>query len=146
MLKLDTTIAKIQLGFQWSISVKDSDVRMLLASDFATGVDWLSYNGLVDISGVVSSVTSAGFSMKITNGFGSLKSPAVVTGLTSFVVIDEATPGSPLSPTITESTSIPGLYVFSGLTLTSGPEYQCSLGAAVLGFDDSKLEAVEINF
>ena len=142
----DTTIAKIQLGFQWSISVKDSDVRMLLASDFATGVDWLSYNGLVDISGVVSSVTSAGFSMKITNGFGSLKSPAVVTGLTSFVVIDEATPGSPLSPTITESTSIPGLYVFSGLTLTSGPEYQCSLGAAVLGFDDSKLEAVEINF
>lgn len=141
----DTTIAKIQLGFQWSISVKDSDVRMLLSTDFANDVDWLSYNGLIDISGVASAVSGTGFTMKITNGFGSLKSPGAVSGLTSFVVIDKAVPGTPLTPVITESSTVPGSYKFD-VSLTSGLFYQCSLGAAVLGFDDSKLEAVEITF
>jgi hypothetical protein len=141
----DTTIAKIQLGFQWSISVKDSDVRMLLSSDFATDVDWLSYNGLVDISGVASAVSGTGFTMKITNGFGSLKSSGAVTGLTSFVVIDKALPGTPLSPVITESNTVPGSYEFL-VPLTSASFYQCSLGATVIGFDDSKLEAAAITF
>jgi len=141
----DTTIAKIQLGFQWSISVKDSDVRMLLSTDFANDVDWLSYNGLVDISGVASAVSGTGFTMKITNGFGSLKNPGAVSGLTSFVVIDKAVPGTPLTPVITESSTVPGSYKFD-VPLTTGLFYQCSLGAAVLGFDDSKLEAAEITF
>jgi hypothetical protein len=145
----DTTIAKIQLGFQWSISVKDSDVRMLLASDFATDVDWLSYNGLLDLSGTVPTspaVTATTFDMKITNGFGSLKNPGTAKGLVlaSFALNQLTSSTGVISITsVTESTVTPGLYSFV-IPSTAGATLELSIAAATVGFDDTKLKTAII--
>jgi len=145
----DTTIAKIQLGFQWSISVKDSDVRMLLASDFATDVDWLAYDGLLDLDGTVLSSpaqTTTKFSIKLTNGFGSLANPGIVSGLVvaNFVGVNTDTVGNTISLnslTETPKGTYNFEYVMSGAT--PGEEFYISLGSGastpVLGFDDTKL-------
>jgi len=145
----DTTIAKIQLGFQWSISVKDSDVRMLLSTDFASDVDWLSYNGLLDLSGTVASspaVTSSTFDMKITNGFGSLKNPGTAKGLVlASFVLNQLTPSTGVISivSVTESSVTPGLYSFV-IPVTAGATMSLSIATATQGFDDAKLEAAII--
>ena len=145
----DTTIAKIQLGFQWSISVKDSDVRMLLSTDFATDVDWLSYNGLLDLTGTVATspaVTATGFDMKITNGFGSLKNPGTATGLVlASFALNQLTPTTGVISivSVTESSVTPGLYSFA-IPATAGATLELSIATATKGFDDTKLKAAII--
>lgn len=152
----DTTIAKIQLGFQWSISVKDSDVRMLLSTDFANDVDWLSYNGLIDLTGTLltsPAQTPTTFSMKITNGFGSLKNPGTASGLIyqNFIATNLTTVGNIVTISgAAESSTSPGTYAFTYAmaTPTVGEKFVISLDASattpVFGFDDSKIKSVEI--
>ena len=142
----DTTIAKIQLGFQWSISVKDSDVRMLLASDFATDVDWLAYDGLLDLYGtIVGTATTTTASMKITNGFGSLANPGIASGLEigDFVLTEiSPTPGAVSISNVLESPK--GTYALTYASSTSGDVLELSIDPATLGFDDTALKAATI--
>ena len=142
----DTTIAKIQLGFQWSISVKDSDVRMLLASDFLTDVDWLAYDGLLDLSGtVVGTVTTTTASMKITNGFGSLANPGTAKGLVigDFVLTEiTPTPGAVSISNVLESPK--GTYALTYASSASGDKLELSIDSATLGFDDTALKTAFI--
>ncbi|GEM_PF-1222013 len=144
----DTTIAKIQLGFQWSISVKDSDVRMLLASDFLTDVDWLAYDGLLDLSGTLTeTATTTVAVMKITNGFGSLANPGIASGLVKddFVLTEiSPTAGAITISSVLESPK--GTYTITYPTATPGDELELSIAPATLGFDDTALKAVVITF
>ena len=148
----DTTIAKIQLGFQWSISVKDSDVRMLLSTDFASDVDWLSYNGLLDLSGTLGAAqTGTTFSMRITNGFGSLKNPGTATGLivANFIGVNKTTVGNTITlSSLVESPKGTYAFTYAMQAPTSNEEFFIALDSSastpVLGFDDSKLRATLI--
>ncbi len=152
----DTTIAKIQLGFQWSISVKDSDVRMLLSTDFLTGVDWLEYNGLLDLTGTVltsPTQTATTFSMKITNGFGSLKNPGTASGLIyqNFIATNIDDPANTITiSAAAESSTSAGTYAFTYAMTTpnAGEKFVISLDASaatpVYGFDDSKIKSTQI--
>ena len=152
----DTTIAKIQLGFQWSISVKDSDVRMLLSTDFATDVDWLEYNGLLDLTGTLltsPAQTVTTFSMKITNGFGSLKNPGTASGLIyqNFIATNITTPGNTIAiSAAAESSTSAGTYAFTYAMTTPTPtevfviSLDASAATPVYGFDDSKIKSTQI--
>jgi len=144
----DTTIAKIQLGFQWSISVKDSDVRMLLASDFLTDVDWLAYDGLLDLYGTLTeTATTTVAVMKITNGFGSLANPGIASGLeVGDFDLTEITPNpGPVSiSSVLESPK--GTYTITYPTESGGDVLSLSIKATTLGFDDTALKAVVITF
>lgn len=140
----DTTAAMITLGFQWAASAKDSDIKMLLASDFDADVNWLDYNGLLDLTGgAATSISVNGYTMSITTGFGSLASPSVATGL---VLADfdsnelSPTPAAAPLASVTESSSTPGTYAFVWTTpQVSGDLLATGIASGTDGFDDTLL-------
>jgi hypothetical protein len=140
----DTTVARILLSFQWKQSVKDSDIGMLLASDFASDVDWLDYNGLIDLDGTASAISTTGFTMKVTTIFGSVANPKVVTGLDAadFEVYNETTTSTVTISTMTEDPA--GTYAFTFVAQTSANELQLRIASGTNGYDDTDLRAVTI--
>lgn len=140
----DQSIARILLTFQWNNAVQDSDIGMLLASDFASDVDWLEYNGLIDLDGTVSSISTTGFTMKVYTIFGSVANPKVITGLASgdFEIYNETTTSTVAISTLTESPA--GTYAFTFLAQTSADELSLRTASGTNGYDDTDLEAVTI--
>jgi hypothetical protein len=76
----DTTVQKVALNFEWARTEKDSSLRMLTAEDW-TDADLLGAEGLLDITGTASAITTTGFTMAITTLYGSCATPVVVPGL-----------------------------------------------------------------
>tara|TARA_R110001606_G_scaffold93417_4_gene207479 strand:- start:2088 stop:3014 length:927 start_codon:yes stop_codon:yes gene_type:complete len=139
----DTTVAKVTIGFQWKDAISDSDVGMLLASDFDSSTSWLDYNGLISLNGTletpVPSATS--FTMKVTTDFGSVKNPTVAGGLAQndFEIDDN---GTPLS--IAQFAEAPtGVYKFEYVGAAPAT-YSLRIKSTTLGYDDTKLRAVVI--
>lgn len=141
----DTTVARINLTMQWKQSVKDSDIGMLLASDFASDVDWLGYEGLVDLyGGTPSSISTTGFTIPITSLFGSVANPQVVSNLASsdFEVYNETTTSVVTISTMTEDPA--GTYAFTYVAQTSADEMQLRIASGTDGYDDTNLRSVTI--
>ena len=140
----DQEVAYIQLGFQWKSSVKDSDIGMLMYSDFDSDVDWLDYNGLIDLYGTASSISTTGFTMKVTTLFGSVANPKVVANLDSadFEIYNETTTSTVTIATMTEDPA--GTYAFTFTAQTSADELQLRIASGTNGYDDTNLRAVTI--
>lgn len=142
----DTTVAKVMLNFQWDLSVADADIGMLYASNFASDVNWLVYNGLLDLIGTVgASITTTTFSMNITNIFGSASSKQPVTGLLigDFDLNElTPTPGAIAITSVTESSS--GNYDFVIPAATSADVLALGIDSGTLGYDDTNLVSATI--
>jgi len=147
----DQEVAYIQLGFQWKSSVKDSDIGMLMYSDFASDVDWLDYNGLIDLYGTGGASSAAtDLSITITTLFGSVANPKVVTNL------DTATDGSgdftlynvTTTSTLAMGTDVTaivedpaGTYTFTLANQTSSDVVSVRIASGTNGYDDTNLSA-----
>lgn len=140
----DQTIARILLTFQWNNSVQDSDIGMLKASDFDSDVDWLDYNGLIDLYGTVSSISTTGFTMKVYTIFGSVLNPKVMPGLNSsdFEIYNETTAATVTISSMAENPA--GTYAFTYTAQTPADELSLRIASATNGYDDTNLEAVTI--
>lgn len=137
----DQTIARILLTFQWNNSVQDSDIGMLLASDFDSDVDWLDYNGLIDLYGTDSAISTTGFTMKVYTIFGSVANPKVITGLAAsdFSLYNNTTAASVTISSVTESPA--GSYTFAFTAQTSADVLVLSIASGTNGYDDTNLES-----
>ena len=140
----DTTIAKVTLDFQWADSVADGDIGFLVDSDFEDAVNWLNYVGLVGITGgAASSITVNGFTMEITNDYGSLSGqPVTGLALTDFDC-NELTPTPATAPltSVTESTTSLGTYTFVWTTAqVSADTVEVSIKSTTFGYDDTNLK------
>ena len=141
----DTTTAKVQLGFQWTKTVSDSDIRMLVASDFDSSTDLLDLNGLIDLYGeAATSISTTGFSMKINTFYGSLANPVVASGLSSsdFEIYNETTTSTVSISTMTESPN--GTYAFTYSAQTSADVLQLRIASGTDGYDDTNLRSVDV--
>jgi hypothetical protein len=90
----DTTVAKVQVSFEFSRIERDENLKMITANDFV-GVDLLSLNGLLDGYVAISDDTTTSVTATITTSYGSFTSPIKIEGLlladfTLFNVTDNA--------------------------------------------------------
>ena len=141
----DTTVAKVSLSFQWADKISDQDVGMLVASDFASDVDWLSYNGLIDLyGGTPTSISTTGFTIPVKTAYGSVANPVVQSGLASvdFEIYNVTTASVVVISTMTESPS--GTYAFTYTAQTSADVLSLRIASGTNGFDDTNLRAVVI--
>ena len=141
----DTTAPMVTLNFQWDKSILDSDSGFVSASDFADDVDWNDYNGLIDLFGSVSAVTTTSMKMAITNKYGSAATGQKVSGLVlADFALEEVspTPGSIVITSVTESEA--GVYDFVYPAATAGDVLSLSIAPTTKGWDDTALAATVI--
>tara|TARA_S200002703_G_C3800972_1_gene247541 strand:- start:3766 stop:4632 length:867 start_codon:yes stop_codon:yes gene_type:complete len=149
----DQSIARILLTFQWNNAVQDSDIGMLLASDFASDVDWLEYNGLIDLTGEVTTAPASSggnttFTIEIQTIFGSVLNPKVITGLDTdpstgdLDLYNETTSSAIVPSDISENTA--GNYTFTFADQTTSDELSVRIDSSTNGYDDTLLRAVSI--
>jgi len=113
----DSTIQKINLTFDWSLSQRDEDLIMILASD-VTPVNLLNLSGLLDVSASYASITTTGFVATLKTEFGSILNPILVKGLViGDFALYNVTDASAV--TITSVTENAGVYTFVIPTQTS---------------------------
>jgi hypothetical protein len=147
----DTTVAKVTVSFQWSDRISDQDVGFMNGSDFGSDVDWLSYNGLINLYGTQTALpssdgTNTTFTMKIYNAFGSVANQQVESNLntdptTGDLVLQNVTSGSPIVPnSIVQSTS--GEYTFEFPDQNTSDNVSVRIRSTTNGYDDTSLRAV----
>ncbi len=141
----DSTVAKVTLDLQWSDAVGDGDIGFLTESDFESGVNWLKYNGLVGLNGsAAGTITVNGFTMKITNNYGSVTGQGVSGLELADFVCNETSPTPAPEPlaSATESSTEQGLYTFVYTTpVASGDLLELSIAPTTLGYDDSNIKS-----
>ena len=141
----DTTIAKVTLDFQWADSVRDGDIGFLKDSDFLPDVNWLTYTGLVALYGSAPSVNAvAGFTMAITNLYGSVTGQPATGLVKDDFDCNELDPTPATAPfiTVTESPTLPGTYAFVWASAQDiGDKMELSIASTTFGFYDANLKS-----
>ena len=138
----DTTTPKVTLDFQWADSVADGDIGFLVDGDFEDAVNWLNYNGLVGIvGGAASAITVNGFTMAITNNYGSLVGQPVTGLVLADFDCNELTP-TPAAAPISSVTEVSGTYTFVWTTAqVSADTLELGIAATTFGYEDSNLKS-----
>lgn len=138
----DSTVQKVALSFEFDLSEKDENIRMI--TDANISANMLALKGLLDGVLSVSSITTTGFTATVNTKFGDLKDPVKVQGLVlADFTLEEVTP-TPGPIAITSVTeSAPGVYDFVFPAQTTGDLLK--LTATKTGFDFSTFGAVAIN-
>lgn len=118
----DTESAKIALRFDWDVEEEDENLRMISASAFGTNL--LSINGLLDVTGVVSSITSTTFAVKLKTDFGSVNDPILAKGwvLADFALYNVTDASSITITSVTENPLALGNYAFVIPAQTAGDQ------------------------
>jgi len=139
----DTTVPKIQLDFEWRRDFSDTALGMLLNSDFASGVDLLDEDGLIDLFGTIltsPAPIATGLTIDIFTDYGSAKGRKAVSGLdlvTDFDVV-ASTSGVTAIATSVEDATIKGRYAITFTSLSLEDVY-VQKKAATLGYSDTNL-------
>lgn len=126
MKTADATVAKIQVDFSYSKDEADEDIKMIMADETTPDVRDLS--GLQDVTAVISSITTTGFTATLTGSYGSAVTANKIKGL---VLADfdlneiTPTPGSITITSVTESSD--GVYDFVIPAETSGDALELDL-------------------
>ena len=76
----DTTANEIMLNFQFDKKVADSDLRMIVPSEM-DNINLLDLEGLMDVNGVFSSITTTTVTAALTLDYGSAVTPVIVENL-----------------------------------------------------------------
>lgn len=118
----DTTKQKVSIKFDVSQLEDDADLRMIQASDITANL--LGVGGLLDVvAETPTSITTTGFDVQLNTLFGSVNNPIPAEGLqlADFSMAEiSPTPGPIVITSVTESTTVPGLYTFVIPAQTSG--------------------------
>ena len=145
----DKAVRQIMFGFDFAITEKDSELRMIKASEMAYNPNKLV--GVVDVSSETSNITNTSFTVKLYTDGGSLLTPVLVQGLaiTDFVSSDTDTPSRFYDETddgdvtITGMTESPAGYYNFTFTSTPYPDYLV-VKPVQNGFDFTAVEANKV--
>lgn len=112
----DTTIEKLNISFDWSITEYDTNLRYVVPT-----ADMFALNGLVDIATTVTNITTTGFKAKLftKNGYGDISKKIPLTGmlLADFALYNVT---DSLAVTISSVVESPdGTYTFAFVAQTS---------------------------
>jgi len=127
----DTTVAKVQVSFEFSRIEKDENLRTIGANLIT--VDMLSVNGLMDGYVAVSNDTTTGVTATISTSYGSFGSPIKIQGLVlaDFAVFNVTDNASVTVTSVTESA--PGVYDLAFAAQTVADSMRLTVTKA--GFD-----------
>lgn len=118
----DSTKQKIQINFIVSSLQDDANLRMIEAVSITAALKGV--RGLIDVvAGVPSGITTTEFTVQLNTLYGGLTTPIAAEGmqLADFSMAEiTPTPGAIVITSVTESTTVPGLYTFVFPTATSG--------------------------
>ncbi len=118
----DSTKQKIQINFIVSALQDDANLRMIEAVSITAALKGV--RGLIDVvAGVPSGITTTEFTVQLNTLYGGLTTPIAAEGmqLADFSMAEiTPTPGAIVITSVTESTTVPGLYTFVFPTATSG--------------------------
>lgn len=137
------TVQGIMITFDLHRLEYDHDLKLITADDMAVIPSEL--NPLIDVLGVISSVTTTGFVLTATARYGSFLGRLAIEGLVKadFVLTElSPTPGAITITSVTESTTTPGQYTFVIPTQTAADELKLVLKK--VGLDGEALESLAI--
>lgn len=139
----DKTVPKMELSFEWRRDFKDSDLQMILASDYASGVDLLNEDGLIDLFGewqASPAVAATGATIDISTDYGSIYKRKGISNLdlvNDFEVVG-STSGATAIATAVENSTVKGRYAVTWSTLTGETVY-IQKKTATNGWSDTNL-------
>lgn len=84
------TVQLINLGFDFDSTEQDSDLQMITANEL-NPINLLTLKGLIDVTSVITNISTTGFKAKLNTAFGSALTPIVVKGLVSADFISSVT-------------------------------------------------------
>ena len=138
----DTTLQKLKLNWQWSITENDSDLRFIKSADISYSV--FDVRGLVDIYGApATSITTTGFQMDLNTNFSDSLTFIKAKGLViaNFVLFNVTDNAAVTLTSVTESPD--GHYAFVFPAQTSADVLRLSV-ALTTGYDSTVLAKVAI--
>jgi len=143
----DGAIQKIKLSFDININEDDANLRMIKASEMSYNVSGL--RGLIDVTSVITGITTTTFTAKLVTDGGSVITPVLVKNLidTDFVSSDDAVTAKLFNETDNANIDITGdvvespagVYTFTFPAQTSGDIIV--LKPLKAGFDFTEVEA-----
>jgi hypothetical protein len=122
MFTTDTTIQKIMLSWQWGVTQKDDNLRMISANSI-TGINLADSKGLMNVYATINSTTTTEMVLDLYAKFGNIVTNTPIEGLVTadFVSSDtgstskiyNVTDASDVTVTAAESTTIAGQYTLT---------------------------------
>lgn len=146
----DTTVPKVMVSFEFDRAIADENISYILAEDI--GIDlFTQFKGKMDINVVqVGTGTTTGFTVDVYQDYGNAKKKIAVEGLVTadFSLYNDTDAASITITSATESTTVPGRYVFVVPSQTATDNATLSLAAttATKPYDDGTWEDVVISF
>jgi uncharacterized protein YbaR (Trm112 family) len=112
-----TTSQKVEVGYQFSQELKDSEIGMISSSAFTANL--LSAEGLIDVSSEISNESTTGFTAKLKTDYGDVGSEIVKEGLVigDFALYNVTDSATVALTSVTESAE--GVYDFVFAAQTS---------------------------
>jgi hypothetical protein len=131
----DGAVQKVELSFEYHGDEDDADLRMIKASEFASGVRMLLTTGLMDVTAVITSPTTTGFVATLNTDYGSVANKIKANGWVAadFVLYNETDSLSVAITSVTETSD--GVYTFVIPAQTSGDVLRLSKAAAKKKYD-----------
>ena len=116
----DQNCQKIMLNFNWHVNELDENLDVLAASELVAGTDVASLEGLVDVYGTVSLITTTSFRIELYTLYGTQKNPVRDTGrlVADFIStvgaatskIRDTTDNADITISSVTETATPGIY------------------------------------
>jgi len=137
----DNEHGKVQVSFDFDESENDSSLRILTST--TAGIKFSTLNGLLDVTGVASDISTTGFTLTMTHDYGTFD--GTDNKVTDWVKADyeltevTPTPGTAEITSVTETSD--GVYVFVISEQTSADVLSLTQASGKLGFE---LEAVTV--
>lgn len=137
-----STVAKINLMFDWGTLEFDDDLAMITTDDME--VNPLDLLGSIDVYATISGISTTGFTALLKTSYGSAKNPLTVKGLVAGdFTIHNVTDNLPVViVSCTESTTVPGTYAFTFAAQTSADVLRLTI--IKNGLDGTEVEATTI--
>lgn len=143
----DTTVPKLQAGFQWETTFDDANLRMLESSNF-TSVDLTTIEGLIDLFYTIQASpapTNSTLTVDITTDYGSPVRRLGISGLnlvTEFDIVGDSSGVTSISSS-DEDANVKGRYAITFTSLTEEDVY-IAKKAATTGYYDRSSEIVTL--
>lgn len=114
----DTTVQKIMLKFEFSELAKDEDLRIITPSEM-DNVDILYLEGIIDVTGVVTGITTTTFNVDLSTIFGTAKTKIKPQGwIADNFVLHNETDNADVTVTVDETSA--GVYDLTYAAQTAG--------------------------
>ncbi len=146
----DTTVPKIEVRFEFAVSIADEKISFIKVEDIGISLfDQFSGKRDINIAQVTAERSTTGFAITIYEDYGDAKTKQPVEGLVTadFELYNDTDSLAVVITSATESTTVPGKYVFviPAQTVTDNLTLSLSSSAPAKPFNDGTWEDLTIS-